>query len=348
MKYLIFSAILCLLGLIACKKKTTVDCIAPIQKGLLKNKMCGMSFTAPKDPFVTDPMLPLEELGINWVSCLPFSIFYKNQPKVHAIQGGWWGETSAGIAATINYAHSRNIKVMLKPQLWNWEQWIGEFDLQTETEWDTFEQSYTKFIMRWARLADSMEVELFCIGTEIKNSVEKRPDYWRGLIDSIRQVYSGQLTYATNWDHFQKVKFWDKLDYIGTDAYFPLIKDDTPAVCDLKEAWQPTMNELHVFSQEWNKPILFTEFGYLSLDGCAYNTWELEKDRTSVDINEQAQANAVQALLEVFGTKSWWSGGFQWKWYPNQSAALGEGEAARDYTPQGKQCETVLKGMYKD
>jgi hypothetical protein len=177
MKYLIFSAILCLLGLIACKKKTTVDCIAPIQKGLLKNKMCGMSFTAPKDPFVTDPMLPLEELGINWVSCLPFSIFYKNQPKVHAIQGGWWGETSAGIAATINYAHSRNIKVMLKPQLWNWEQWIGEFDLQTETEWDTFEQSYTKFIMRWARLADSMEVELFCIGTEIKNSVEKRPDY---------------------------------------------------------------------------------------------------------------------------------------------------------------------------
>ncbi len=335
-----------LLTVSSCQQQKTLGCTSPVQAGLVKDKMCGMSITAPKNPFVGDPMLPLNELGVKWISCLPYSIFHKNNPTIKTIHGAWWGETNEGVCTTIDHAHSHGIKVMLKPQLWNWEQWIGAFDLETEAQWDTFEQSYTTFIMRWVHLADSMEVDMFCIGTEIKNSVEKRPDFWRGLIDSIRQVYKGKLTYATNWDHYEKIVFWDKLDYIGIDAYFPLLRDTTPAVCDLKEAWLPTVDKLEAFSAKWTKPILFTEFGYLSLDGCTHNTWELEKDRHSAAINQQAQANAVQALLEAFGTQDWWAGGFQWKWYPNKSAALGEGEAARDYTPQDKLCADVLKKMY--
>ena len=85
----------------------------------------------------------------------------------------------------------------------------------------------------------------------------------------------------------------------------------------------------------------------MSLDGCAYRTWELEKNRMSVEVNEQAQANAVQALLEVFGEKDWWQGGYQWKWYPDAGAAAGEVPAERDYTPENKRCEDVLKAMYK-
>ncbi len=349
MKYIIIglSLLLTWLVLMGCQKNEIVYCDSSLQYGLAKNKICGMSFTAPKNPFKTDPVLPLKNLGVKWISCLPYAIFYKNKPTVHTIKGAWWGETTTGLCETVNYAHRHNVKVMLKPQIWNWEQWVGDLDMETEAEWDTFEQSYTRFIIKWAQVADSMNIDMFCVGTEIKNAVDKRPNYWRGLIDSIRTIYTGKLTYASNWDDYDKVQFWDKLDYVGVDAYFPLHKDKTPSVCDLKEAWQPTVKKLKIFSDKWQKPILFTEFGYLSLNGCAYNTWELEKKRGSVAVNQEAQANAIQALLETFAPLDWWAGGFQWKWYPNLSAALGEGDARRDYTPQDKLCEKVLKAMYK-
>lgn len=156
------------------------------------------------------------------------------------------------------------------------------------------------------------------------------------------------MTYAPNWDDYDKVTFWDALDYIGTDAYFPLSSDKTPTVCDLKNAWQPLVKKLKSYSEQWNKPILFTEWGYLSVDACADKTWELEKQKDQIPVNEQAQANAIQALLETFGEEAWWAGGFQWKWYPSAHSAAGEGQHIKDYTPQEKKSIALLKTMYKN
>jgi len=46
--------------------------------------------------------------------------------------------------------------------------------------------------------------------------------HWRALIGDIRDVYSGPLSYAANFDQFQEVGFWDALDVVGVNAYFPL------------------------------------------------------------------------------------------------------------------------------
>lgn len=324
-------------------------CESPVKSGMLKDKMKGMSFVAPPNPFPEDPMVSLDDLGVDCIAVLPYAYFKKNESAIHSFSsGGWWGERPEGVCKTVEHAHEKGIKVMLKPQLWTHDQWIGDLNFQNDKEWKAFEKNYTHFILRWASIADSMNIEMFCIGTEIRHSTEERPKYWRGLIKAVRKIYKGKLTYAPNWDDYNKVTFWDDLDYIGIDAYFPLLFDKTPSVCDLKEAWQPTLKKLKAYSKEWKTPILFTEFGYLSLDGCAGKTWELEKNRRSVDINQQAQANAVQALLEVFAEEDWWAGGFLWKWYPNYSSAMGEGKRARDYTPQGKLTEKMLQTMFSD
>lgn len=331
-------------------KKTTSDCSAPIQHGLLKNKMCGMSLTAPSDPFVQDPMAEMAPLGIDWVALLPYGFFDMDNATIQYDSTGgttgnwWWGETSVGITTSHTLAKAQGIKTMLKPQLWSWKGWIGDMTYPSQAEWDIFHANYTAFICYWARLAEQLNVDLFCIGTEIKESAINHPVYWKTLIDSVRQIYSGPITYAPNWDEYEQITFWDQLDYIGVDAYFSLIPDATPTVCDLKTAWEPTVELLETFSKQWNKPILFTEWGYLSLDGCAYKTWELEKNRSSVAINEQAQANAAQALLETFGQKDWWAGGFQWKWYSD--LATSSKDRSDDYTPQGKTTEEVLKALY--
>ncbi len=324
-------------------------CDAPVQSGLLRDKMKGMSFVAPPNPFKKDPIDPLHKLGVDCIAVLPYAYFKKNEPTIHSFSGGgWWGERIEGVCKTVEHAHENGMKVLLKPQLWTHDQWIGDLDFKNDKGWKAFEKNYTRFMLKWATIADSMEIDMLCIGTEIRHSTEDRPKYWRGLIKAIRKVYKGKLTYAPNWDDYNKVTFWDELDYIGIDAYFPLSSEETPTVCALKEAWQPTLKELKAYSEVWEKPILFTEFGYLSLDGCAGKTWELEKARKSVGINQQGQANAVQALLEVFGAEDWWAGGFLWKWYPNYSSAMGEGQHARDYTPQGKLAEEMLQKMFSD
>ena len=70
----------------------------------------------------------------------------------------------------------------------------------------------------------------------------------------------------------------------------------------------------------------------------------MEKRIKSSNINEQAQANALQALYEVFGEEDFWAGGFLWKWYPRGGGHVEY--PGRDYTPQGKIAHDVVKNFY--
>lgn len=95
--------------------------------------------------------------------------------------------------------------------------------------------------------------------------------HWRELIAEMRKVYSGRLTYAANFDQYKEVGFWDALDLIGINAYFPLrtLKDRDatgPELYDvLLESWRTILGRYVAFREEINlgsKPALFTEIGY--------------------------------------------------------------------------------------
>jgi len=63
-----------------------------------------------------------------------------------------------------------------------------------------------------------------------------------------------------------------------------------------------------------------------------------------LDINERAQANALNSLYEIFSQQEFWAGGFLWKWFPNMQGH--EGYPDKDYTPQGKIAEDVISEWY--
>lgn len=345
--YYVSLALLLLSLVIACTKPSEQTGICPENPAFhLTDKMCGMSLVAPPDPLNHDPMPEMTALGIDWVAILPYGNFDTTLSKVILEECiyGCWGETAVGVAETYRLARAEGLNVMIKPQLWSWQQWIGDLDMQDAAGWKRFHESYTQFICAWADVADSLGAEVFCIGTEIKQSTMYFPDYWNDLIDTIRQHFSGKITYAANWDEYDQITFWDKLDYIGVDAYFSLQNEKTPRICELMEFWKPIAAQLETFSNQWNKPIVFTEWGYLSLDACTYQTWELEKERWRGRVNEVAQSNAMHALLATFGKKSWWKGGFQWKWYTDLNTA--GVDRSNDYTPQGKIAEDCLKAFY--
>lgn len=307
----------------------------------------GLTFVAPPEPFPQNPMPHVAETGANWIAVVPYAFLRPGTSRVIFDEHGgqWWGERPEGARETIRLAHEAGIKVMLKPQVWIPGAWTGSLDFADEEEWLMWETTYERYILRFAALADSAQTDLFCIGTEFNASIQKRPQFWEGLIRKVKAVYKGKLTYSANWDDWDKVPFWKELEYIGLGGYFPLVAEATPKVEQLTAAWQPIKERLHAFSKEQGKPILFTEFGYLSVDSCGWRNWELERGIESRNINQQAQANCYEALFATFRREDWWAGGFLWKWFPNMRGH--EGYPERDYTPQGKLGESTIKKWYR-
>ena len=182
--------------------------------------MNGVSFVAPPNEFTENPFSSIVKINANWVAIMPYAFTKGNTPEVlFDNERQWWGEKTNGTIKTIELAKQKNLQILLKPHVWvRGQGWTGDFVLNTDDEWEKWEMAYTSYILNHARIADSMNVEAFCIGLEFKNVVKDRPEFWSDLIKKIRAIYNGKLTYASNWDNYQNVTFWDKLDFIGIDA----------------------------------------------------------------------------------------------------------------------------------
>ncbi|GAB4338326.1 MAG: hypothetical protein OHK0038_17010 [Flammeovirgaceae bacterium] len=266
------------------------------------------------------------------------------EPKViFNSQKQWWGEKSEGTIECIKMAKSSKLKIMLKPHVWlRGGYFVGHFELDTEEKWKQWEQEYEQYILHYTKIADSLNVEMFCIGTELDKTAILRPIFWKQLILKIKKQYKGKLTYASNWDSYPEIPFWQELDYIGVDAYFPLSESKTPSVEEIKKGWENHLELLEKFSNDINRPILFTEYGYRSIDFAAKFPWESHK---SNEINLEAQKNAYQGLFEACWHQKWFAGGFLWKWYDrNYQLDL----HYSDYTPQNKPAMKVIIEWYNN
>lgn len=310
-----------------------------------ENRIDGLSFVAPPRAFQGNPMVAVKNAHAEWISVIPYAYTKVEEPSVlYGQKWQWWGEKEEGIRETIKLAHQAGLKIMLKPQVYIPGSWPGDLDFKEE-EWKLWEADYTLYVMTYVKIAAESNVELFCIGTEFKIHEQRRSDFWLELIQKIRAIYKGKLVYAANWDCFDKTPFWASLDYIGINAYFPLSDQKTPSIEALKEQWKEHKPKIKAIYDKYKKPILFTEYGYLSTDYCAGKTWELEAKVNQLAINHEAQANALAALYQSFQKEPYWQGGFLWKWFPEMKGH--EGYPERDYTPQGKKSIETLR-LYFD
>lgn len=313
---------------------------APIQQ-----KLNGASLEMPNKVLNEASFQGLKALNVDWISVIPYAYTGKNTSKVtYNYPHQWWGEREEGVIETLSIANKQGLKVMLKPHVWvSGEGWPGEFSCSTETEWKHWEDSYAKYILRLATIADSMDVPVFCIGTEYRIAVRERPEFWMKLIDSVRRIYKNKVTYAANWDNYEQVSFWDQLDFIGIDAYFPITSSKHPELKDLEEGFKKLSNQLEAFSDSCNQQILFTEYGFRSLDYATSGYYKYQVDE--LETNHQLQADAYTAFFNTLWKKSWMLGGFFWKYQFRSESELGGKENNR-YTPQFKPAEKIIKSAY--
>jgi hypothetical protein len=305
-------------------------------------KIDGISFVAPPKPIQDTCIRTLKNAQADWICLMPFAFSMMGESKViFNSQRQWWGEKSEGTVECIKMAKALNLKVMLKPHVWlRGGHFVGHFELNNEEKWKEWEHQYEQYILHYAKIADSSNVELFCIGTELDKTAQLRPQFWQQLISKVKQHYKGKLTYASNWDSYPKIPFWQELDYIGIDAYFPLSESKTPSVVEIKKAWKTHLETLEKFSNDTNKPILFTEYGYRSMDFTAKAPWESHR---SDEVNHEAQKNAYQGFFEACWHQKWFAGGFLWKWYDSNYTPNHHNS---DYTPQNKPVMEIISSWY--
>jgi hypothetical protein len=154
-------------------------------------------------------------------------------------------------------------------------------------------------------------------------------------------LYDGRLTYAAlTYVEPLKITWWDALDSIGVDAYFGLSLTKAPTIEQMQLGWTPNVAFLGWLAQRWDKPIILTEIGYMSVDGTNIlpGFWSLDGD---VDLQEQA--DAYQALFESLQGQPWWGGVFWWSLTTNPEQG---GAEDRGYSFHDKPAEDVLRRFF--
>ena len=242
------------------------------------------------------------------------------------------------LARVIDGAHRSGLKVMLFPVL--------RIEERKEKEWrgviapknpEIWLKSYQRFIDHYARMAGRHRVVLFSIGSELC-SMEDKAEFWSGLIESIRKTYGGKLIYSANWDHYKKIPFWDKLDYLGINGYYEIASGPKVNITDVVFRWWSIENELASWQERYHKKIIFTEIGYPSMDGGCQKPWDYTRD-APVDLEEQAAC--YQAFFLSWGKSQKLGGVYFWNWFGTG------GQNDRTYTPRGKPAEKVLRQWFK-
>ena len=308
-------------------------------------KINGLSFVASRDSIHHSHIQPVVKVNANHVALMPFGFIRDLASPVVRFntEGQWFGERDLGVRQYAEKFKKEGIQVMVKPQIWIWHgQFTGHLEMKSEEDWKLLEDSYEAFILTFAHTAKAIQADIFCIGTELERFVLNRPKYWEQLIQKIRKVYKGKLTYAANWDEFKRVHFWNQLDYIGVDAYFPLSQAQSPSIQELEAGWKPHKESIEKIQKTYQKPILFTEFGYRSVDFTGKEPWDAQRIEGSVNL--QAQANGLQAIYNQFWKEDWFAGGFVWKWFHKHDRV--GGESNNRFTPQNKPAEKLIQKLY--
>ena len=287
--------------------------------------------------------------NIEWIALVPF-LFQENartkQVRPRERIGAWTRRDSVYMQIAADF-HSRDVHIMLKPHIWMHEGWRAEIQLDNDAEWDTWFDAYSRHMIHYALLAERAGVELYCIGTELRSSINQQPARWDSLIADIKEVYTGKLTYAANWDgEYDEVQFWDEMDYIGLQAYFPLTSNIRPSLQEIEKGWIPHRAMLEQLSERHQRPILFTETGYRSDESATVRPWEwgIYQDTTGLIVCNETQLYAYEALFRQLWHEEWFAGVYFWQWHNRHDSAYTVNNV--DFTPRYKPAENALARWY--
>lgn len=285
--------------------------------------------------------------GVNYVTLVV--PLYQSNIYSTDIQAGTNTPTDASLGSAIDFAHSLGMGVNVKPHLDPYDgQWRAYIDPADRTTWF---KNYGTQLNHFGAVAAAHKAEEITVGSELirmssQNWNSSNTQNWINLINNLRGVYGGKLTYSAqrnqtnDWmNEMDGIKFWNSLDILGVSAYYEL---SGSTANDLQNSWNNYYNSLIAPWQQNNagKPMLFTEIGYRSVSNSYTQPWNYNQ---SGSFDPNAQAMAYQALFGYWGNIGSMIGVQLWDWSSNPNAG---GSGNTDYTPQNKTAQQTMNQYF--
>lgn len=267
---------------------------------------------------MVEAMKELKTLGVNWITIHPYAGIRNNGQVSNRMGDG--SETPQWISRPIKEAHKLGLKVLMKPHIAYWGSkfsWRGEIDFQDKAELERFFTSYEQWIVAMAKM--SKDADAFVVGTELDKLIHHKAR-WQKMIRGVRQSFKGPLTYAANWTDFERVPFWQDLDVVGIQAYFPVLdqaaaQNGMPSRAMLRDGWTRISKRMKAYHQATGKKICFTELGYNCSSVAPYKPWDYA---TGGKDAEAIQKLCMEEALKAIANEPAIVGSFLWKYFPGR------------------------------
>lgn len=336
LKIFVLSSVIIMLST-GCREKEAINHKSKSDK-TIPEKIKGVSLPVwEKDGYFsekfTSALEEIEKIGANFVAIVP-TVFQSNITESILFESEK-APSDESIIHAIKIAKQNGFHVMLKPHLDLIDQKVyrGLIDPKDIEIW---EKNYMNILLKYAEIAKQLDIEILCIGTELENISSRYPEIFEKVITKVREIFKGKLIYAANWTEYKKISFWDKLDFVGIDAYFPVANSTNPTENELSKKWELIFNDISEFKERIGKDIVFTEIGYLDKDGTCIQpfNWLINSPE---DQEEQALCYKVAlnfALEKITGVFIW-----EWEFYKVS------GESG--YSPRGKRAEGAIRDAFK-
>lgn len=266
------------------------------------------------------------------------------------------------------------------PEHWPWRPEHPDHESFVSEFWE----SYTQQAVHFARIAVEEGARMFSLGTETDRLFRTRTGGYNtathfgeelgSMVDRVRAVYNGVLTYDMHYDVFRSPDFfgpgtfclWEdlNLDVMGISAWFDLTDSPPTSVmstASLEMAYDRIFREylIPLSNDNPGRPIIFLEYGAMDVVAAPHspgNTSEQGKpfvfsdaNGNGVDDGRETQANIYQAVLNTMETypgvvsglffwDNWMAGDELWsEWWANH----------RSFGIRGKPSEAVVRAAYE-
>lgn len=293
----------------------------------------GVNFTAEyPDPYDSEGarrmLEQLPKYGVNAIALVPYGWSRPGSTTIRVNTGMNSWENDLGLEILARLAHSFHMKVMLKPGVWG----VTNPGFSSAADRALWFEQYGDFIDHYARLATRMHADIFSVGGEFGN-LSAYDAEWRKLIARVRTLYPGPLVYAANWGpEFEHLTFWDALDYIGLQEYYPLPDDLSTAAL---------LAKVEAVENRYQRPVIFTEAGFPSVAHANRQPWNGSQPPV---ISLEEQARCYQSIFRTFYDKPWFEGLYWWQVGTNGTG----GPRNASFTPWGKPAMNVVARYYRE
>ena len=269
----------------------------------------------------------------------------------------------------------------IKPENWPWRTDHPDHQRFTAEFWETYAQQAEHF----ASIAEDAGVALFSLGTETDALFRTRPDpgymindfgdELRSMVDRVRAVYSGRLTYNMHYstvmyaDHYGRGSgaghLWEDLDLdvVGISGWFPLTESAPAAVLgvpELQASYEAIFQEYlaPLAGRNPGRAIVFTEYGSMDVveapadpsSGARHSEPKtlVDRNRNGLDDGEETQANIFEAFFETSARyPGLVNGAFLWdNWIATDAMWADYWLGRRSFAVRGKLAEEVVRDAY--